>query len=146
MALVWSEARFATGVDEIDAQHREMFDIANRLVDAARQGRPQKEVEQILDLLGKHAVAHFACEENIMERRKCSSCVANKLAHKWFLQDFADLRERFDSNGVTPDFIDEFEEKVCAWLTAHLLAIDTSLRGTLSDTERARLPFGHASD
>ena len=131
MTLVWSEARFATGLDTIDAQHREPFALATRRVDAARQGRPQNEVEQILDSLGAHAVAHFACEESLMERRKCSSCVANKLAHRWFLRDFADLRERFDSNGVTPDFIDEFEEKVCAWLTAHLLAIDISLRSTM---------------
>jgi hemerythrin len=130
MTLVWSEARFATGVDEIDVQHRELFDIANSLVDAARQGRPREEVEQILDILHDHAVTHFTCEEGHMERRNCSACGANKLAHKWFLRDFADLREGFDAAGVTPEFIDEVEEKVCTWLTTHLLAIDTSLRDT----------------
>ena len=138
MALVWSETRFTTGIDRLDAQHRELFGIANRLVDAARQGRPQVEVERILDDLGEHAVAHFACEENIMERRRCSSCVANKLAHRWFLQDFAGLRKRFDSDGVTQGFIDEFEEKVCAWLTAHLLAIDLSLRDTSESSSASR--------
>lgn len=136
MTLVWSKKKYATGIDNIDAQHRKMFDIANCLVEAARQGRPRKEVEGILDLLGKHTVAHFACEEDIMERRKCSSCVANKLAHRWFLQDFAGLRDRFDSNGATQEFIDEFEEKVCTWLTTHLLAVDISLREPVDAGDR----------
>ncbi len=140
MTLVWSESKFATGVEEIDAQHRRMFDIANCLLDAAREGRPQEDIEKILDVLAGHAVAPFACEEDIMERRKCSSCAANKLAHRWFLSDFVELRHRFDTEGVTPGFIDEFEEKVCAWLTSHLLAIDTSLRGTTDAGEAEPAP------
>ncbi len=141
MALVWNEARFATGIDRLDADHRKLFDIANRLVDAARQQRPRQEVAQILDRLSEHAVAHFACEEDIMERRNCSSCVANKMAHRWFLQDFNRLLDRFDSDCVTDDFIDEFKEKVCAWLTAHLLAIDISLRNGADAVSDDRSPL-----
>jgi hemerythrin len=130
MALVWNEAQFGTGIDEIDAQHRELFEIVNRLVDAARQGGSREAVAGILDALSEHALSHFCCEEDVMERRNCSACVANKLAHRWFLRDFEELRRRFDREGVTPAFIEEVEDKVCDWLTSHLLAIDTAMRST----------------
>jgi hemerythrin len=133
MALVWSDARFATGVDEVDAQHRALFDMANELLEATRAGRPAAEISAMLEAIGEHAKAHFACEEDIMERRNCSSCLANKLAHRWFLQDFAELGELLARDGVTPDLVDEMEEKICDWLEAHLLAIDLSLRGSDRD-------------
>ena len=63
-------------------------------------------------------------------RRKCSTCAVNKLAQRWFLRDFGELRRRFDREGVTPALVEEVEDKVCDWLTSHLLAIDMALRGT----------------
>jgi len=130
MELVWDPAKFATGVELIDEQHRELFGAANDLLEAARQGRSQQQIGLILDKMRGAALAHFSCEENIMERHNCSTCVTNKLAHKWFLRDFETLRESFARDGVTPAWISEFEEKVCTWFTEHLLAIDLSLRET----------------
>jgi len=130
MTLVWSDARFATGVARIDAQHRAMFDVANELLAAVRAGHPAADVEAWLSTLGVQAVDHFACEEDVMERRGCSSCLANKLAHRSFQRDFADLGARFARDGVTVELADEIEEKVCRWLESHLLAVDLALRGT----------------
>ncbi|MGD8330825.1 MAG: hemerythrin domain-containing protein [Acidobacteriota bacterium] len=130
MALVWSEARFATGVAQIDAQHRVMFDVANELLDAVRAGRSRSTVDGLLTILGEQAVEHFACEEEVMERRACSSCLVNKLAHRSFQRDFAEIAVHFARDGVTDELADEIQEKVCRWLESHLLAIDLSLRAT----------------
>lgn len=128
MALVWSEARFATGIDIIDAQHRTMFSMADELLDAVRRSCPEKQVGKLLDALAQAAGKHFACEEDIMERRKCSACVANKLAHRWFLEDLDELRGLLERDGVGERLFDEIDERVCHWFEAHLLAIDMTLR------------------
>lgn len=128
MALQWSDARFATGFEDIDAQHRRMFDMANELLAAATGGRPDAEVESMLDALGTFAGEHFICEEGLMERHRCSACIANKVAHEWFLADYRELRAQFDRDGVTPDLAQAIEKNVCQWLEAHLLAIDLTLR------------------
>lgn len=130
MALVWSDARFATGVTQIDEQHRAMFDAANELLDAVRSGQPRARVAALLVALGEQAVDHFRCEEEVMERHRCSSCLANKLAHRAFRRDFVDLSATFARVGVTRALADEIEEKVCRWLESHLIAIDLSLRGS----------------
>ena len=133
MSLVWSEARFATGFEQIDAQHREMFAHANELLDAVRRGSAPDEVRSLLADLGEQAADHFCCEEALMERRNCSACTANKLAHKWFLIDFRELGDLLAREGVTDRLADEIEDKVCHWLESHLLAIDLSLRAVQED-------------
>ncbi|HEY6099471.1 MAG TPA: hemerythrin domain-containing protein, partial [Anaeromyxobacter sp.] len=49
-----------TGVDEIDAQHRELFDRIGRLLEASRHRRSREEVVRLLEFLGAYVVEHFA--------------------------------------------------------------------------------------
>jgi hemerythrin-like metal-binding protein len=128
MALVWSDEKYATGFEDVDAQHRQMFGMANELLAALEHGESREKIVARLDTLGDHAVRHFECEEGHMERLQCPVRVTNECAHEWFLQDFAALRELFDEQGNTPHFIEEVEEKVCGWLRKHLMAIDLVLR------------------
>ena len=128
MALVWKDERYATGIQEVDDQHREMFGMVNGLLSALESGESGREISARLDLLEEHAVRHFACEEGHMERVQCPVRVTNECAHECFLRDFAALREAFEKHGNGPRFISEVEEKVCGWLQKHLMAIDLVLR------------------
>lgn len=128
MPLVWSDRRYATGIEEVDEQHREMFGLANELLTALESGESREQVSARLEDLGSHAVRHFRCEEGHMERLECPVRVTNQCAHEWFLRDFAVIRELFDKHGNTPELIDEVEDKVCNWLRKHLMAIDLVLR------------------
>jgi len=130
MPVVWNEAKFGTGVPQIDAQHREMFTLANELLDAVERQRPVGQIRSLMSALHEHAARHFRCEEDLMERRNCTACTANRLAHKWFLLDFGELEAVLGREGVTEHLADEIEEKICQWLESHLLAIDISLRGS----------------
>jgi len=131
MTLVWGE-QFATGIEEIDDQHKAIFEDVNELLEAARAELPREEIGEIINSLQEHSVLHFECEEKHMDLRKCSVCAANRLAHRVFLRDFVDLRERFEREGATPRFVDEVQQKVCAWLSTHIMAIDIVLRETVN--------------
>lgn len=137
MTLVWGE-KYATGIKEIDDQHKALFVEVNELLEAARVGMPKEEIGKLISSLHEHSVMHFECEEGHMELRKCSVCAANRLAHREFLRDLADLSEQFDREGATLHFVDDVEEKVCAWLSTHLLAIDIALRETVDQDVPAR--------
>lgn len=130
MTFVWRE-EFATGIEELDDQHKAMFDKVNELVEAARSGLPREQVGELIRALHEGALLHFECEEGHMEARRCSVCAANKLAHREFLRDFKGLREQFEQHGVTLNFVDQVQERVGAWLTTHLLAMDIALRETV---------------
>jgi len=128
MALVWNDNKYATGIREVDDQHREVFVLVNELLSALESGESRERISGRLDLLADHAVRHFECEEGHMDRLQCPVRVTNKCAHECFLRDFAGLRELFDEHGNSPRFVREVEEKVCGWLTKHLMAIDLVLR------------------
>lgn len=129
--LVWGE-QFATGIEEIDEQHKVMFGRVNELLEAEGSGLSRDQVAALMTALHGHAVMHFDCEERRMESRRCSVCAANSLAHRDFLRDFVDLEEQFDREGATPEFFDQVRRRVGAWLSAHIMAIDIALRETVN--------------
>ena len=128
MALVWNDRSYATGIQEVDDQHREVFGLVNDLLSALESGESREKLSARLDILADHAVRHFACEEGHMDRLQCPVRVTNECAHAGFLRDFAALRELFEKHGNSPRFTSEVEDKVCGWLHKHLMAIDLVLR------------------
>ena len=131
MTLVWNDSRYATGIPEIDAQHQAMFVRVNDLLAATVANRPVAEVRALLDTLGGEASFHFDCEEVEMERRRCSVCAANKIAHRWFMRSLGQLGEILEQGGVTAGFHREVEARICDWLTTHLVGMDAALRRTV---------------
>lgn len=131
MPLVWSDDLFATGVPEIDSQHKAIFEKVNQLLAASAKGTNRTEVLAMLDFLANYAVTHFGCEEELMAKR-CSAeiCAANKAAHQKFVVAFTALSKRVATEGVTLPLAFELQSKVSDWLIAHIMKIDTKLRGT----------------
>ena len=138
MPLVWKE-ELTTGIEELDDQHKAMFDVVNELVEAAGSGLPREHLNKLIRSLHEHAAVHFDCEERHMELRRCSVCAANHLAHREFLRDLVDLEEQFDREGATPDFVDQVRQRVCVWLKTHIMAIDIALRETVDQEAVANL-------
>ena len=58
MAIQWNE-ELATGVLEIDNQHKEIFARINRLLEASSQGKGKQEVGRMIDFLGDYVISHF---------------------------------------------------------------------------------------
>ncbi len=128
MPLVWNAAKYGSGIPEIDEQHQELFARLNELENALRLKKGASEVAKILKFLDHYVVAHFACEEAHMDDRKCSACVVNQVAHSQFLVDLRALRERFKTEGATPQLANDMRIKLSDWLSAHISKIDTRLR------------------
>ena len=62
MTLVWNYKKYATGIQEIDDQHLEVFVLVNELLAALESGEPRAKISDRLDVLADHAVRHFACD------------------------------------------------------------------------------------
>lgn len=64
-AWAWSD-RMLVGHAAIDGDHREFVELVGRLLAA-----PDGALPQVLDAVARHAEAHFAREEALMERHDC---------------------------------------------------------------------------
>lgn len=126
--LSWDEARMATGVESVDAQHRELIDRINELHAACLAGTARDELMKLLGFIGNYAQAHFREEEDIMARHRCPSRGANKAAHARFLQDYEALSAIVQREGASTTAVLRLKEMLGHWLQNHICSVDLKLR------------------
>lgn len=124
MGFSWSEA-YATGVADIDAQHKELLEQVDRLLGAI--GSDPGAVGRLLDFLGDYAVSHFDMEERLMEHHAYPQAEAHREAHASFVRAFGRLRYDFDLDGLTEGFTELVQGWLVEWLKGHILDLDMAL-------------------
>ncbi len=134
MFLTWDDAKYATGFEEIDAQHKELFSRINELLVACTTSggfsdqAAEEQALKMVDFLATYVIEHFECEEECMERHHCPLAAVNKVAHTKFLQDFTKVKKQIDREGLTRGIIVKLEGLLVAWITKHIQKVDIALR------------------
>lgn len=107
--LVWMEA-YESGNETIDHEHRELFRIANELIDAllASNGRFSG-IAPAYDRMLAHIAAHFADEEAILDKLGYERLEAHRRLHARLLARAHALRAGLESGignlGAVVDFL-----------------------------------------
>lgn len=122
-----------TGDDEIDAQHRELFQRVGKLLDAFRERRTREEVVGILDFLARYVVEHFGSEERVMERAAYPRIGLHRDEHRRFVSDLELLRTELATTGPTTPLIVRVNARVANWLREHIYRSDRELGAYLRD-------------
>jgi hemerythrin-like metal-binding protein len=120
--LVWSEA-YECGEPNIDAQHRELFTLANTTLDASFKSETcPGEFEAAVDRLLAHIVMHFAYEEEALAVRNYDDLERHKAAHIALLNRTRELRAAVAVGKTTiGELVDFLAGKVVA---QHLFSAD----------------------
>ncbi|MBU8848050.1 MAG: bacteriohemerythrin [Desulfobacterales bacterium] len=105
----WDDS-FSVANEEIDQQHKMLFDLANSIGDDLNQQRIKK---NIMDLY-KYTREHFAAEEQMMQRISYPKFEEHKELHE-------DLITKLNTISAQPF---EDDESVYDWLTHHILNKD----------------------
>jgi len=127
----WTE-KLSVGVDAIDAQHRELFAAINTLLreDGAAA---LAEVPKVLAYLEDYVNNHFGLEETYMRRLSYPGYPFHKGEHVSFINDFYDLRDALDADGVTPELADRIGRFCGEWLVNHIGKVDKALGAFLNE-------------
>ena len=121
----WSK-ELETGVDTIDAQHRELFAAINSLLPGEGAALPE-EVPGVIAFLEDYVVNHFGMEEVYMRRLTYPGYPFHKSEHVQFVNNFYDLRDEFDTNGGSPEIADKMGRFLGDWLINHIAKVDKAL-------------------
>jgi hemerythrin-like metal-binding protein len=122
LRLAW-RAEYACGEPTLDRQHRELFEFANELIDAASGASPDLPVLRAsFDRLIAHADTHFRYEEDCLVACGYERTEAHVRSHAKLLKRALELRESADAGqirfGAVVDFLaNELVAK-------HLLRVD----------------------
>lgn len=123
MKIMWTE-NLALDVEEIDDQHKELFNRVNILIDAYEQNKGKEEAAKILKFLEEYVIQHFSEEETLQIIFEYPYYKAHKELHKEFLADFIKLKSQFDRHGASSFLVVQIKEKLIDWLTHHITQID----------------------
>jgi len=123
--LRWSPDQ-AVGIDLIDAQHRELYLRAERLINALRRS-DRSEVEQLVRYLGDYVLEHFEAEERLMRESGFPGAAAHRVEHERFKNAFAAMAADFSEKGPTVLVAMTLHNWISGWLATHLAGSDAEL-------------------
>jgi hemerythrin len=126
MVMQWNNS-LATGSDEIDLQHKELFKRVDGLLAAVVRGTDREETSKIVQYLTDYVVFHFGNEEDYMARYAYSSASAHKAQHDQFVKNFLKLKERLATEGINAQLADDTRQLVVDWLISHIKYSDRAL-------------------
>ncbi len=120
--LVW-QAGYECGDATIDSGNRELFRLANKLIDAASREHEQPEgVRAALGELLGHLVRHFADEEAILERLHYAQLPEHRRAHAGLVGRARVMTQRLEARESSLDAVVEFI--VQDVVARHVLVVD----------------------
>jgi hemerythrin len=113
----------AVGIEEIDAQHQELFRRAERFIMGLSEPTRQ-DVGILLSYLRLYCVTHFGAEESWMRQVGYAGYEAHKSEHDSFIEHILDLsreHERRGSPGLEPMRVGTWLQR---WLEEHVSGTD----------------------
>jgi hemerythrin len=119
----WSDD-LATGVTEIDDQHKEIFSRFDRLFAACSEGRGKEEVLKLIVFLEEYIKEHFAAEEKLQIRHAYPDYASHKSQHTRFVAEVARLTAAFKDEGATLPLVIMTNKTLSSWLVQHISKTD----------------------
>lgn len=119
------------GIDNLDADHREIVRLFNRLVDGEQggpmsQGRPGDHSDGLLDRLEAlidHLRRHFAVEEALLDEMGYPDAPAHKREHALQMAELVDLHRQLTITKF-PRVDDQSLDALKDWFFAHVVDED----------------------
>ncbi len=129
MPFVWTDEKYATGVKEIDEQHKQLFKTINEMEEVIEKPELDTwQVKKLIIFLGIYTKRHFGYEEDCMFKNNCPIYKKNEDAHKKFLTFYKDIRAESEEVGITRGLAKRLYDASGNWLVNHIGKIDVHIR------------------
>lgn len=117
----WS-GELSVGIEEIDAQHRVLVGLLNRIHEAIQQRHGTEVTRQIVDQLGEYTRIHFAVEESLMRILHYPEYEQHKDEHDKLIEQLNVLRCKLEEGKASVSY--ELAHFLKVWLTKHIMESD----------------------
>jgi len=120
---------YSIGVDEIDEQHKKLFEIANRAYSLLKNELITDKYDQIADIFAElldYTEYHFKFEENYMTSIGYKKFLSHKVIH----DDFVERVKNVDLKQADEDqdkYLMDILDFVANWIGDHILVQDKSI-------------------
>ena len=122
MSLITWDKKYSVNIARIDAEHRKLISMINRLHDAMIEKKTEPAIAEIVDAMVAYARTHFLTEETYMDKFGFPEAAAHKKEHDAFIDKSEDLRDRLHRGEMV--FSLEVIRYLKNWLTHHIMVTD----------------------
>lgn len=126
MAIQWTN-NLSVGIEKIDAQHKELFNTINNLLDAMSQGKGKEEVGKVFDFLEDYIRGHFTTEEKYMTQFDYPDYSHHVKQHIEFIKKFNDLKTIFKTATAGINVVISTSSLLGDWWRNHINNVDKDL-------------------
>ncbi|WP_027340573.1 bacteriohemerythrin [Halonatronum saccharophilum] len=126
MGISWKK-RFEIGVEEIDKQHKELFEQTERLLKACQEKRGSEELESLLEFLGNYVQTHFETEEKLQKKYNYPDYKEHKKAHNDFVKKIEEFKQEFKEGKKNVASLMRLNRTITRWLVNHIKKEDQGL-------------------
>lgn len=127
MSLIEWREEFCTGISGVDYEHQELIKQINSIY---KMINDRANRENIIDGLGDiygSISAHFALEEQMMERHNYDHFKLHQADHERLLDDIQEISEEFEESKELNN--EKFKKKLDDWFQIHFSTHDARLHG-----------------
>lgn len=122
MSFITWDQNLRVNVVEIDAQHKKLVDLLNKLFDEVKSGNGRTAMDGVLTELVNYTEYHFDTEERLLEKYGYPAYAEHKKQHEDLKKEVQDLKTDFHKGQAaitfrTMSFLSE-------WLKRHIMGED----------------------
>jgi len=125
MDLVWDE-RYKIGNKEIDAEHKNMFKLAQKAFKIVDLSKKKEKIHHILIELREYVITHFENEEKYMASIGYPALNQQVKMHVWIIEDLNKFMREMP-NKTSTQIEKELAAKLYNWITKHILNEDAKI-------------------
>lgn len=131
--MIWKED-YALGIDELDKQHRELFDAVNHLSSTLENSDTescQMACIDALTYLENYTIVHFGDEEEYQRSIGYINYAQHKRQHDAFLKTLSYMKYELMESKFSPVAVKRFSGTLTSWLVYHIMNSDQNIAGKL---------------
>lgn len=116
----------AVGIEELDADHRQLIQYLNDLFAACFAGQGPAVLKDTLKSVQRYTRVHFAREEDVMRKMNYPGLEEHRQRHAELVSELDDLIEEFNQ-GANHDLSNKTLQFLEDWLLHHILIEDKKI-------------------
>ena len=117
--LQWNQ-KFSVGNQDVDLQHKKLFELLNHLITGSEIASEHDKMNMILEKLVAYTDYHFAFEEGLMKNHPLIE--VHRKVHGEFVEKIGFFQEKFNSE--KEEINGELFSFLVDWLRDHILETD----------------------
>jgi len=130
MAIVAWREQMSLNYLPLDQEHQDFLKVVNYSLGAAKSG-DFRGMERVFNSCYDYVRNHFSHEEDIMERIKFPDMKAHMQAHRTFIKNISEFRQKYETAKTKEKKIEwavKTADFLSLWLLGHILSRDKLLK------------------